>query len=280
LIAAYLDESFDMAKAGVFVVGGLMGRGVAVFELERRWERLRKRKDIDIAFYKASDCEAGKGEFAKFVQDPKNITPEERSRLDAISHEFLALIPQVGYLIVFGVGIVQKDFYDIIQDPNAQTILGRDPYRLAYDFAMIQCAWAMSELNTGDAVAFVSDEHEKHSPLASEAYRALKLHNHVAERYLGSFSVSDDRKCEPLQAADAVVFEIRKALRLSLKEAQGTLRRQFNILSDTRKVFVIQYANRANLVRIVETHKPGEPFKLDEIMDQHFEEDIRIVTDA
>ena len=79
----------------------------------------------------------------------------------------------------------------------------------------------MSELNTGDAAAFVSDEHEKHSPLASEAYRALKLHNPVAERYLGSFSVSDDRKCEPLQAADAVVFEIRKALRLSLKESTG-----------------------------------------------------------
>jgi hypothetical protein len=275
LIAAYLDESFDMAKAGLFVVGGLMGRGVAVFELERRWEGLRKRRDIDIAFYKASDCEAGKGEFAKFVRDPKNITPEERHRLDAISREFLALIPREGLpMIAFGVGIVQKDFYDIIREPNARAILGRDPYRLAYDFAMIQCAWAMSHLSTGDNVAFVCDEHEKYGPVAPEAYRALKLNNPIAEKYLGSFSVSDDRRCEPLQAADAVVFEIRRALKLSLKEAQGTLRRQFSILSDNRKMFAIQYAHRENLLRIVATHKPGEPFKLDEIMDQHFEEDI------
>lgn len=61
-----------------------MGRGVAVFELERIWERLRKRKDIDIAYYRASDCEAGKGEFAKFVRDPTNITPGEREKLTAI----------------------------------------------------------------------------------------------------------------------------------------------------------------------------------------------------
>jgi hypothetical protein len=213
LIAAYLDESFDTAKAGLFVVGGLMGRGVAVFELERRWERLRKRKDIDIAYYKASDCEAGKGEFAKLVRDPKNITPEERGRLTAINQEFIALIPRSDApLVAFGVGIIQKDFYDIIQDTNARAILGDNPYRLAYDFAMIQCAWAMKELSTGDSVAFVCDEHEKYSPLALEAYHGLKLNNPVAEKYLGSFSVGDDKECEPLQAADAVVFEIRRAL--------------------------------------------------------------------
>jgi hypothetical protein len=119
-------------------------------------ERLRRRKDIDIAYYKASDCEAGKGEYAKFIRDPKNITPEEREKLTAISHEFLAIIPRDHLpLIAFGVGIVQKDFYDIIQDADARAILGRDPYRLAYDFAMTQCAWAMKELNTGDHVAFV-----------------------------------------------------------------------------------------------------------------------------
>ena len=280
MIAAYLDESFDTAKAGLFVVGGIMGRGVAVFELERRWERLRNRSDIDIAYYKASDCEAGRGEFAKFVRDPQNISPEERDRLTAINHEFIALIPRNDApLIAFGIGIVQKDFHEIIRDAEARAILGRDPYRLAYDFAMIQCAWAMKELNTGDAIAFVCDEHETYSPLAPEAYRDLKKNNPGAEKYLGSFSIADDRTCEPLQAADAVAFEIRRALKLSLKEAKGKLRKQFTTLSESRKVFAIQYANRANLLHTVATHKPGEPFKLDEIMDQHFEEDIRGITD-
>ncbi len=48
-----MDESADEAKTGVFVVGGLMARGVALVELDRKWEKLSKRPDIDIAYYKA-----------------------------------------------------------------------------------------------------------------------------------------------------------------------------------------------------------------------------------
>ena len=71
LIASYMDESFDPKDRGVFVVGGILGKGVPLFELDRRWEMLRKRPDIDIAYFKASECEHGRGEFAKFVADPK-----------------------------------------------------------------------------------------------------------------------------------------------------------------------------------------------------------------
>lgn len=87
-----MDESFDPKQSGTFVVGGLLGRGLPFFELERRWEALLKRPDIDIEFFKASQCERGSGQFAKFVADPDNITPDERTKLDSISHEFLSLI--------------------------------------------------------------------------------------------------------------------------------------------------------------------------------------------
>jgi len=43
VIGSFMDESFDMGRSGVFAVGGLLGRGVAFFELERRWEKLRNR---------------------------------------------------------------------------------------------------------------------------------------------------------------------------------------------------------------------------------------------
>jgi hypothetical protein len=43
LIASYMDESFDRKDEGVFVVGGILGKGVPLFELDRRWEMLRKR---------------------------------------------------------------------------------------------------------------------------------------------------------------------------------------------------------------------------------------------
>jgi hypothetical protein len=40
MFGCYLDESFDMKRSGFYVVGGLIGRGVALFELERSWEAL------------------------------------------------------------------------------------------------------------------------------------------------------------------------------------------------------------------------------------------------
>jgi hypothetical protein len=277
-----MDESFDPRQAGVFVVGGLLGRGVPFFELERRWESLRKRPDIGIRYFKASECEHGTGEFAKFVVDPKKITPAERSKLDSISHDFLGLIAHPvpfddnAYICVQGVGVVQDDFYDVIKDANARAILGDNPYRLAYDFAMIQCAWAMKQLGEGCCASFVCDEHEKYSPLAYEAYRNLKTTNPNAAEYMGTFSAEDDRKCEPLQAADAAVFEVRRALNLALGKWKGQLRNQFNILADAKSMFLITHTTRDQLLHIVATHKPGEPFRLDALMELQVNENIKI----
>jgi hypothetical protein len=287
-----MDESFDPSRStGVFVAGGLIGRGVQLFELDRKWEKLRKRSDIDIPYYKASQCEAGTKEFRKFVADPKNITPEERKHLDLISHEFITLIPDERDLIVHGVGVAQPDFYEVIKDANAKAILGGSPYRLAYDLAMIQCAWAMKKLEESiklaklrtmdislsrEYISFVCDEDEEHGGEGYKAYSDLKRTNPNAAEYMGSFSSADDKQINVLQAADAVAFEIRRALHSALGQWKESLRKQFNMMADTGKVFLIQHVNKENLLNIVATHKPAEPFKLDEIMEMHFEENVRI----
>ncbi|HEY4776615.1 MAG TPA: hypothetical protein VIH56_03065 [Candidatus Acidoferrales bacterium] len=297
LIASYMDESFDMQPRGVFAVGGFLGRGVPIFELERRWEQLRKRPDINIAYFKASECEHGRGEFAKFVQDPENISLAERSKLDSISHEFLKLIvnpvafDNKRYFIVHGVGIVQEDFYEVIKEPRAKAILGHNPYRLAYDFAMIQCAWAMKRLeefivednltrmsdkSSREYVSFVCDEHEKYSPLAHEAYRNLKETNPNAADYMATFTSGDEKKLESLQAADAAVFEVRRVLNLVFKQWPGKVRKQFNLLRGT-VMFLITHSTKDQLLHIVNTHSPGEPFKLDSLMNTEFNENIALM---
>jgi hypothetical protein len=185
IINSYLDESFDKRPSGAYVVGGFLGRSVSTFELERRWEDLLQRPDIGIKYFKASDCNSGTGEFAKFVADPKNITQAERTRLDSISHEFLDLIAhpvpydEQTYLCVHGVGVVQHEFYEVIKDPRALAVLGPSPYRLAYDFAMVQCAWAMKELGEGThyGVSFTCDKDQEHSPFANETFLSMKSAN-------------------------------------------------------------------------------------------------------
>jgi hypothetical protein len=296
MITSYMDESADTDKKGIFAVGGFLGRGVPKFELERNWEKLCKRPDIDIEYFKASQCKSGTGQFRKFVADPKNITPTEQARLDAISHEFLNLIINPipfdwhSFLCIQGVGVVQQDFYDVIKDPNARAILGDSPYRLAYDFAMIQCAWAMKELEQSiktdklkkmdtspsrEYVSFVCDEDEEHSPLAKEAYLNLKATNPVAAEFMGVFESGDDKKWVSLQAADAAIFEVRRALNLALGHWPGTLRKQFNLLADAKAVFLITHTTRDQLLHIVKEHRPGEPFKLDALMDLQVAENIR-----
>lgn len=280
MIACYMDESFAPSqKEGFFAVGCLLGRGVPLFELERKWEVLRNRKDIAIKYFKSSECERGKKEFSKFVSDPQAITAAERAKLDGISKEFLSLLLNE-QVVISGVGVQQDAFYEIIKDKNARHILGENPYRLAYDLAMIQCAWTMRELakqtHDTNAVAFVCDEHEKYSPLAQEAYRELKTKNPNASQWMATFSSADDKQCEPLQAADAIAGEIRRALNVAIGRKPGPLRTQFEMLSRGRRVFLIQRADRKNLERIVSLNVPGEPLNLDEIMNQTFGEDIRI----
>jgi Protein of unknown function (DUF3800) len=292
-----MDESFDKGSSGVFVVGGFLGKGVPVFELERNWEKLLKRPDIDIAYFKASECHNGTGQFRKFVKNPKRIGLKERLNLDAISQEFLNLIihpvqfDDKRYLCVLGMGIVQEDFYDVIQDTNAKAILGDSPYRLAYDLAMVQSAWAMKQLeqsleedrrktlsneSSKVYVSFFCDEHEQHSQLAPQAYRNLKETNPNAAAYMASFSMGDDKIYPSLQAADAAAFEVRRALNLALKKWPGNIRKQFKML-EGQVMFLITYCDKKQLLHIVSTHRAGEPFQLDSLMEARIEENVKLV---
>ena len=126
-----MDESFDNQPSGIFAVGGILGRGVPVFELERGWEKLLRQHRL--RYFKASECQHGTGEFARFVAKHKNKTKQERLRLDSISHEFFGLIGHPvpfdhrNYLCVQGTGIVQSDFYDVIKDQKAKPFLVKVP---------------------------------------------------------------------------------------------------------------------------------------------------------
>lgn len=242
--------------------------------------KLRQRSDINIPYFKASQCENGWGEFEKFVADSKNITAQERGKLDSISEEFLQLIAEPikfhePCLCIHGVGVPQGEFYDVIKDDKALAILGSDPYRLAYDFAMIQCAWLMKKTGYGDVVSFICDRHEQYSPLAYPAYTNLKDNNPNAAKYMGSFTCEDEKDCDPVQAADAAVFEVRRALKLSLGFWKGELRKQFKMLDATRGLMaLVTHTHKAQLEHIVATHEPGEPFKLDVLMNLELKESI------
>ena len=280
MFGCYMDESYDMKETGFYAVGGFITGGEAAFELERKWEKLLKCHRL--AYYKASQCESGTGEFRDYVANPKKITDKERQKLDAISHEFCQLIGNPiehddrPFLCVFGVAVVQRDFYGLIKNPEARAVLGPSPYRLAYDLAMIQAAWVMKQFCKGKrnhCVSYICDQDEEHSALAPSAYRDLVKKNPQAARYMCSYSMEDEKTCSPVQAADAVIYEIRKVLKYSKGEFETKLRSQFQMLADRRMILYVGYTELQQLEWIVANHKPGQPFKLDMLMKLQIKED-------
>ncbi len=65
-----------------------------------------------------------------------------------------------------------------------------------------------------DCVSFVCDSHEQYGPYAQEQFLKLKEKNPKAAYYMGTYTSADDRNSSALQAADAVVDEIRRALHI------------------------------------------------------------------
>lgn len=253
-----------------------------LFELERRWKILREKPEVGIDYFKASECQRGNKQFGKFVADTDNITPDERKKLDEIWERFLTIMcgDQLEHGVVFGVGVVQEDFYEVIKDNIARTVLGDSPYWFGYQFAMIEAAFAMKYINMGDRVAFVCDEDEEHSEIAPDVYREIKKKNPNAANYMGSFTTTSDHICEPLQAADAAIYEVRRALHVSLGKWKrflrdgNSLRWQFRKLAGQHLVWLIKYANKQALLDIVRENKPGEPLNLDHLLQEEFNEDI------
>lgn len=265
-----------------------MGRGVPLFELDRKWEALLHRPDINIEYYKASECESGTGQFAQFVKKPRRPTPNERVRLQAISREFISLIANE-LLVAHGIGVIQHDFYEVIKDDYARSILGDNPFELAYDLTMIQCAWMMKEVEKSktenahpwqtverDRVSFVRDDHEKYAPLSDARYLNLKNTNPEAAKYMATHSIGNDERVFKLQAADAVAYEIRRVLHVALKQKQVPLREQFKVFRNRSRMAIIQTATKENLLNTVKLHKPGQPLKLNAIMESVFHENVRI----
>jgi hypothetical protein len=283
--SSYLDESFDMGSAGLFAVGGLIGQGPALFELDRKWETLCKH--YGIGYFKASECERGKGEFKKYAKIAGSPTPEEKKLLNAISEHFTQLI-LAEQVVGHGVTVNQKDFFDAIKDPAAKAVLTDSPYRLAYDLAMIQCAWMMKTLQKdlsetsrfgtrikNPHVSFVCDEHEKHSPLANVAYRELKRSNPEAERYMASYSYADEKKLPVLQAADAIVYVVRRSSKVAKGLWAGDFPPEFKLLAQGHRMGLIQHAEKTNFENMVKIQKPGQPYDLSDVMEHVFHEDIK-----
>lgn len=182
MLAAYMDESRDNGRGGVFAVAGFVGNGWDWLSAERDWDGLLRKHRL--RSFKASNHRRLIGEFLE--------------------------IPARNHLLAFGVAVRQQDFYEVVGTRSALRPFSESPYWLAYHQAIVQTIHDLKMIAESETVAFVADEHSKYGPRAASAYSALAMKNPITATSMGSFHMRDDTLCLPLQMADLLAAEVRQ----------------------------------------------------------------------
>jgi hypothetical protein len=181
MLVAFMDESRDNGRDGVFAVGGFVGESWNCFDAERAWADLLQK-------YRLESVKASKNR--------------------RLAREFLRIATS-NALTGFGVAIPQAEFYKAMEENPSLKPFGQSPYWLAYHQAMIQIAHYFQKAGVNRVISFVADEHAKFGHTASPAYEGLCAKNPITAASMGSFDMRDDRNCVLLQAADLLASEIR-----------------------------------------------------------------------
>jgi hypothetical protein len=256
VIACYLDESSDAQGKEVLTVAGFMQHGVNWFHLELLWNRILKRSEIDIPYFRATDCLNVSGVFAKFRSNPRVASPEERERCTSIRKELLWVIKEC-FLVGSGITIVLPDYYYVYtNNPDAKKCFNKDPFFTALHQEMVVTASGVRELYKDEKIAFVYDERKDISKKIDAAYFELKEKNPIWAKYFGSLSHMDDKTTPALQAADLLGSETRMHAQQFLSGSIGDGNDAFLTLKENLNFWYSGILNRQSMEAMIKENAP------------------------
>jgi len=196
-VIAYCDESYD-DKGIVFTVAGFLAKEDEWARLADRWATRCLQDGIDC--YHATDCANGWNDFL----------PLSDEICIALNTDLITYLTETK-LAGFAVSISNKDFSDVISsEPKARTILGSDPYYLAFQLFILQVCHEINQVYSEYPLAFVFEQNEKVSGRAKRVYDDVRRENPELAACMGKLTYADRRKLTPLQAADELAFEAMK----------------------------------------------------------------------
>jgi Protein of unknown function (DUF3800) len=217
IYTAYFDESDEKP---VFSLAGYSAALDTWLHLDWRWQELLEHWNLE--YFKASECENGLGQFAKYRDDPNDLRSElkrkERERLKEIKTQFIdAICDHHDDLQGYGTAVAVEDFARIIsEDKLARQLFMDKPYYVAAQLCLVDAAMSARDANTrrpGDAqieVRPVFDSHEEYSGIVKVMFDKFAKKNPRSAEILLPPTYDDDRCCSPLQVADTLAYEIRK----------------------------------------------------------------------
>ncbi len=250
LVAGYYDESADEFEDWVYTVAGYTapGRQASIFEL--RWAALLKKWNL--AYFKASEIEAGFGEFAQYRDDLKNLklplTKREKDLIRTIKIEFVDLICKEPDLWGFSATVNLRDYKLLkIQEPDLAQRIPK-PYYLCGQLVMVETGYHLAESNSispswaKGLLRPIFDSHNDYSRTMIDSFKEFSEKNPESSRYMLPPLYEKEQTYLCLQAADCLAFESRKFAFNSEHDAEREPRKAFlRLMEHVRTAYYLDY---------------------------------------
>jgi hypothetical protein len=195
MIRAFVDDSGSGGDSTWYVLAGYVGTFCDWVGFESDWRAVLA-DPPRIEYFKASEAESLKEQFADFTRDQAN------ARIDALiqvigRHTQRAIIVRAR----------QKDYNEVIK-PNVPEIWD-DAYHFLFP-AFISAVLAMEKYSgAGDPAEFVFDRSQRLEKRAKIQYTQLLQIPQYAR--MANVSFRDEKGFLPLQAADLLAWQVRRA---------------------------------------------------------------------
>jgi hypothetical protein len=232
LLAAYLDESFDVGNEGFYAVGAVVGGGWELLRAETLWKDLLAKHGIPVF---------------KFNR--------VRRRPDVL-RDFAEVIPKAD-LGAVGVIVEQATFRKALQGSKAHKQYKESPYLLLQHHIFVDIGMLLKEGRSGAGICFVCDENARYLDSMKRSYPKLKELNSQSAPYLGSCSLGKDEDYLPLQMADLVAGELRKNARAFIEKEKEGFSTTVQVWQANHCIGPVKYYDERGLKRIREIVDAG-----------------------
>ncbi len=219
LVAGFFDESTDEDSGGLsYTVAGFIGNNLVTGILELRWQDVLNKYGLE--YFKASELNAGTGQFQKFRDDPtthewRPFSQREKDLFKQIKIDFTDVIVGCGDGL-YGVGavVILPDLERLRAEYDHAKALPV-PYFICANMCMVAAGLEMAAQNLGHKEDLcwlrpIFDTHEEYSGRAKLTWDSFCEKNPTASKYLLPPHYEREQDYLTLQAADNLAFEARK----------------------------------------------------------------------
>jgi hypothetical protein len=278
----FFDETTDSEELDgtTYTVAGFIANNKVTAHLELRWNCLLKKHKL--RYFKASECNAGLGEFLQYRDDPppqqwRKFSEREKAVFDQIKTDFTDVIVDFAdEMNGIGAVVILPDYQQLINDYSLAKTTLLQPYYHCAQTVLMEAGLMVHRENRDRKYAEpyvlrlrpVFDSHEAYSGRMKQIFDSFCKRNPLSSKYLLPLHYESDQLYTSLQVADNIAFEVRKyvvstlggnrPMRTSLERILGLFWRVYKLDYRALKILVDEGAQDFN---------PIEPllYTLDEI---------------